>query len=773
MKKDVCTKIMKYAPYILILAIVCIFSYDLVFQPNSFFQQYSFFHNTGASVAIHQNINDNLEYPIWLPNLMSGEPNGNVGSMLSNPPLIVLNFFFDPILAFNINCIMHMLLLLLGTFYLSKYVLKRTDAAMIATAAIGTTRMVVYSGHFAWFLYGIAYIPWVFLFMIKAFEEDSYIRNTLIFSALLALQFLAGGVVHMYYSGFLYALYFIYQFIFIFKIRKGGISIKKNRLKRLVIIGALCVIVFLGLAACRLLYFMDSMQYASNRVHGMPLNEILSGRVNTLDVFIDKMLISNQTRYGNLNIIANILMVMGAVYGFRQRKKWPIFLTVSYLFFFILVTGYVVKLFLPIPGFDKIRLIDRFSIMNIITGGLLAGYGFIYLKDTLLKKKAIIKKWAFTGVLLIILIMSLAVTFDQLQLWTEKAESKHIVYDAEYAKTLKEDKGIYRIHFNEVRGVDGHNSNMELFWFDLESTYGIFGTQWDSRYFNEFMAPALSYKDKLFGLLNVKYVISHLDENITGFEQHDTFNVSRNIIVKGKYPQFSTGYIYKNNNFLPRAFFVDNSILVVGKGDYVKSLTYNLLLNDNFDPKKTVLVLYEDMKIGQIPQDELKMFDAIVLLAESIGDSFDMNTLKNYVEAGGRTFPDVNSDDLRLNLTEVEVYLGAIESGYEPLEITTFFTEDPNTIEIETAGKDGFVFVSEKMPLYEGWTAVSNNGEKNIMKGNAIFAAVKVDEDDKYLRFDFAPSKYRLGNRITIFTLLALIVIPILYYRYKKERREG
>jgi hypothetical protein len=287
------------------------------------------------------------------------------------------------------------------------------------------------------------------------------------------------------------------------------------------------------------------------------------------------------------------------------------------------------------------------------------------------------------------------------------------------------------------------------------------------------MSLALNNPQKFFGIMNVKYIVSSKPFNRTGFSFYSTFNISGNMISKGSYPRDGTGYIYKNENYLPRAFFVNESMLVIGDSAHVQNAGYWVLLNKNFDPTKLAVVLYEGKDLSQVSVSELSRFGSIILLSGSITSQNDILKLGNYVDNGGRIFPDVLNNEQSLNETEVNEYLASRISGFKPVEITRYYTEDPNTLEIKAPGSKGFIYLSEKMTLYDGWKAVSNNREKSLLKANGIFTAVFVDENDGLIRFDFLPKAYKIGHTITNISVVLLILIVVFYiFRLKKIKNK-
>ncbi len=742
---------------ILILLVLLVFGFDL-FGVNSFVYGYSWFHNVGGSFAQHQTSVRNGEFPLWLPNLMAGEPNWNVGSTTSNIPLLLLNYIFDPVVAFQINSILHYAFFLIGIYFLSRRVTESKNAALVSLAVVGSSRMVVYSAHFAWFMYGIAFIPWIFYFIILAVEEKRTVFCAIIAGVFAALQFIGGGVVHLYYSSFLFGLYFLYKGVACFEYKDNKIAIKRTQFWSVVVIVLVISLMFVGVVAYKLFPLVHGVQYASDRASGMPIEEILSERIGGLGDFVQEVLLSYDDRYGHLNIVGNILAILGVAYGISRRKPRIGFIWISYLFYFCIITGILVPLMIYVPGFTKIRLIGRFGIMNIILAGLLAGFGYKYCHD----KFEWTRKTGLAFTILLILGIGIVVNLGFLTSVADLKEPKSTIYGAEWAKLLSNDPDHFRIHINEVMGTDNHHINLELFWFDLESTYGIFGTQWDSRYFHEYMSGANFAPNRILGLLNVKYIISSaLVPNGTGLSLFKSFNVSSKISGES-YKKGNQGYVYYNPEYVHRGFYTNESMAVIGAADKVAELIYGgVLASGEFKTRKHVATALIGNSLKSIPFSQLIQFNALFVHPEGVQDEQDYAVLKRYSDQGGKVFPNIFQQQFEVSFQDIDAYLKSRSTEYIPVNITTYYDTDPNTLVMQIPNRKGFIFLSEKMSLYDGWRASSNGEAMEILPANGIFAVVPVDGKISELRFDFEPRSARTGRILSVITFGILVILGI------------
>jgi len=86
-----------------------------------------------------------------------------------------------------------------------------------------------------------------------------------------------------------------------------------------------------------------------------------------------------------------------------------------------------------------------------------------------------------------------------------------------------------------------------------------------------------------------------------------------------------------NEKFLPRAYFVNQSILIIGNKDRVLQVSYFLMSNDAFTPSSIAIV----QKYGSVSgiTNTINKFNAVVLTEGSL-DANAVPVLQNYVMSG-------------------------------------------------------------------------------------------------------------------------------------------
>ena len=112
------------------------------------------------------------QFPFWNPYVNGGNP------MLAHPdspflsPLYIFVLLFGPLIGIKIQIFVHLFIGLTGMFYLSRN-LNLSPKASYLTSFIfmfnSTYALHLSEGHAEWL--AMAFVPWVFLFFIKSFEQ--------------------------------------------------------------------------------------------------------------------------------------------------------------------------------------------------------------------------------------------------------------------------------------------------------------------------------------------------------------------------------------------------------------------------------------------------------------------------------------------------------------------------------------------------------------------------------------------------------------------------
>ena len=105
-------------------------------------------------------------------------------------------------------------------------------------------------------------------------------------------------------------------------------------------------------------------------------------------------------------------------------------------------------------------------------------------------------------------------------------------------------------------GASGYNHLAQIGIGTIKGGSGI----WFNEYLSYLSVAQQTNPAKLWGMLNNKYVISDRELNFPNLQFIDKFELCKECTIW----EASGPYLYENLKFMPRAYFVDKSILVIG-----------------------------------------------------------------------------------------------------------------------------------------------------------------------------------------------------------------
>lgn len=726
---------------------------------------------------LRQYVIEDRSWPLWDHMTFSGRPLFGFGMPLLYPLAIILSLFFHPYATLNLMMILHLLLAGLGMYMLAYEVLKNEKSALLSSVIYSLCPYLLISSlnHPFW-VYGLSYIPLELFLAIRAFKSKNFVPYSVLLGVVGGLHFLSSGILQWYYS-----VGFVCFYIFFKMFGKNW----KSR----VVKSALILVIFLCLTFSLIaVRFLPGNEWTSftNRGVGLPVEEILRvGHVEFSEI-IDNFVLTihpdskaGRNKFGQIGLMGFVIMIFGLYCHFKNKdykirnKDFVLFLILSMVFVSIFASGMFLKYMYNIPGIKSQRGLDRSLIIYVVCAALMAGFGFNYLFEKFKQKNYSKKKISVIFLIIMILVAGnlLFISKGAFSSFWGTFEHYSITEDNPVFLKIARDKDVFRFHVLEVRGIDWNNFLGASIPLGLESVYGTYGGGWDSRYFHTFLASTFASPAKLWGMLNVKYIISANELNDTNYKFIERFDgIPSDTISIANYNE--TAYLYANRKFLPRAFLVPTSVLVVGQLDYANQLMYGLLTNPNFDPSKSVIVqgkgVIDDYAIG-----ELTRYGAVFLTQGSVTQNSGF-ILDSYKKQGGLIFPDVLEGKNSLTPEEIDEFflkLGEVDKTPTTVKITSYYDETPNFMRIELNNQEGsFLSVSEKYTLYPGWTAEIDGKEADILLSNGVLSAVYVPPNSGEITFKYYPDSFKKGLRITAFSIIVVIVY-FGYLVYKKIRK--
>ncbi|MBI2664567.1 hypothetical protein HYX10_04475 [Candidatus Woesearchaeota archaeon] len=197
-----------------------------------------FFYNEAARTAIL----DYGQFPLWNAHYCGGTP------LLANPqsgflsPFFLFVLLFGAVAGLKLQALFYMILGLLGTFLAarklgSSSVSSALAAVIFMLSSWFAARVVV--GHTTFFPFAL--LPWAFYFYLKSLAAWKWLMAA---AAVLAVMFLSGGLYALYASVLLLASH-------------SALTAAEKRQLRPLLLAAAIFIVFLGLAAVKLLPMIE------------------------------------------------------------------------------------------------------------------------------------------------------------------------------------------------------------------------------------------------------------------------------------------------------------------------------------------------------------------------------------------------------------------------------------------------------------------------------------------------------------------------------------
>lgn len=763
----------KHIFYVSLLLAIVLIDFFAFLNPNTLYWSEVTATYYPRAVALKESITSYHDFfPLWQPYYFSGTPwfskADTLGSDYILMPLIMVvpNTFF----AVKLNYLLDMFLSGLAMYIFMIYLFKNEKAAFVASLIYTFNIWAILTfkwGHLST-INGYPFLPLVVMFVMKTLKEKKWVLNSVITALLMALSYRAGPDMKI----------FLWQTLIIFVYAAYHIltNFSKQQAVKTVLAFLIIFVLFFGLSAQRLLLTKEDLDL-SPRAHLS--YEESSGRKITLSQMFPRLIepvykgipMVRRVHYegGHLYYVGifAFLLALIAIIKKPLNKKILYFTIVAIISLFLVSGSFAFYLLWKyVPPFDSFRYMPRLLPIFTLSMAALAGAGYIIFEKYLKKK---FKLSGFSEKLVVVSV-SLLIIIDlcvfglspyyghKMQDVYKTNEDNHVL------QYISKQPGIFRIQTYETTGIDW---GIE-FWtipLKLENIYGYDST-WNSDYFNVYLGIASREPAKFWGILNVKYVTSMQELNISEFKFVEKFPECE--VCYPDVPNLDKAdgpYLYENMEFVPRAYFAQKSILVVGKKDGVVQTAYYLMLDKNFNPKTTIAVVGKE-SVDDYSAEELKRFDAVFLTEGSVTQN-SMTKLKSYVDNGGVLSPDIVNGKEAITEEEISNLL----KQYSAVPAKGISDEDIKTInfnkkEISVKKQTGFLTLSETYSIHPHWKIYADGKEKEILRVNGVVSAVYLEELAEKITFVYAPRSYVIGKWITILA----IVLVLTYFIYIKFR---
>lgn len=692
----------------------------------------------------------NNELALWTPYFYSGQP------LLAIPEnyMFDLNFlliylFRDIYLAMNLALVFYFFIAGLGMYLLVNSLAGSKKAGFIAAIIYmfnGLMHSFIITGHIN-ILAGYALIPFIFLSVHRALKTKEWLLYSLLAGILFALQIFSGSMIFFFYTALLVFFYFVFN---IFTKNFTGPLVKS------VFVGIVMVAAALSLASMKLLPVLEFTKMSSRAVN-VSFQEFLGYPIGFKD--IAGIAVTN-IGFSGASAAVGIAGFLLLVYGlFEYKKRIVIFSFAIAVFSLLFASGtFVADMMYRIPGFDKLRHVERSLVLFVFAASLLSAYGLIKLSERLRKYRAYEKHESliFVGVAFFVVLELLLLQNVPLPAKIVQPE------DVEVLGYMKNDNATFRsinLAQKEVIGAAGYSYYAQEGISEVKGGGGI----WVNDYVTFVGIAQQALSAKAFGILNVKYIVSDTKLEASNITLVDRFKPCKECAVWNAFGP----YLYKNELFLPRFYSVPNSILVAGNNAAARQLIYSLIFQ-NFEPKNTVLV--EGARINDYDAEFLKRFSIIFLVRDSV-DQDSIGKLREYAANGGIIVPDILNGQNTVSSEDISRIFSKTIGNYTEIKIDEYSI---SKVALNLDGEKGWLVASERFAYFPGWKASIGGKEYGIMKANNAVSAAYLDGERGKLVFEYMPNSYRIGKIISsIAFVLVLGCLAWLFYRKLRKKPEA
>ncbi len=320
-----------------------------------------------------QTILEHHQLPLWNPYYQSGAP------LLANPesrvlsPTFALTLLFGAVIALKLESVAFLWLGLLGTYVLLRhYGIGRIGSIGAALVSMLNSwyALHVTVGH-VW-AFNLGYLPWAFLFHLWALENP---RHAITTGLVLALMLLGGGPYPMLMTLLLLAVH------------AGAVIALGHQpwMKTTRVLGAI-VLLTVFFSAIKLLPALENLQtyprtteIASGYTGPALANALFNRTQDLLSVKAERVEEFNDTRMHE-GMYVGLATVALALLGVWRSPRRLLELLLVLGFFTWLTLGDKVpfgpwNLVHLLPGYDSMRMVQRFGIVSVFALSILAGFG--------------------------------------------------------------------------------------------------------------------------------------------------------------------------------------------------------------------------------------------------------------------------------------------------------------------------------------------------------------------------------------------------------------
>ncbi len=719
------------------------------------------------------------QLPLWNTYVWSGSPSHAIGDKWLFYPFVFPFFLLPLVLAMNMLVMGNIALAGLLMYGLIFHLTKSKKAGLVSALVFAFSAWFMSKGQcmFFWHTFPMSLVPAIFLCLVLLTRQKTlsgFLKKGAAAGILLGLQVISGTPEYfLYTSYFVMGIYLAVSVLTSQRLRK--------RLPFLIAAGLVIVGLCLSISAVKLLpanQFMkmtnrggewSGAEHPTTLRWGTPLNIFRFLARSSWTKLANyglggKTYVDNAVIYMNEEVceigLSGFLLALLALLKFRKRYVLALG-----------ATALTAVLMLNIPFYNLVRstlpMLSRFHVQGrilmlfVFAGAGLAGIGWTVL-STKIPKNWVNRAFIILVALIVVDLIILGHPPAKLQAGNDMLKGNHIM------QSLSEREGLFRIASFDVPGIDWaiHPVTIPL---EIQYNQGLDGLIWINDYM-EYIMIAHSYPSRLLGILNVKYGTSSALIEREGYSLEQSFEECGICDYPPGAMHYDGPHLYVNDNVLPRAYTIENAILVTGELDNVKNIVYGILVHPDFNPRTTA-VIHDPRSLSEMSQSALSAYKVVIPI--TLSNNADFSILASMKESGVRILPDILEGENQIDTAELEDILREMNGNVTTIQEVDVSHYTPNNVEVGPVTTGNFLILAEKYSMFPGWwKASTESNDVNMLRANAVGTAIPVSEIySDTVTFRYLPPPFVIGSILSLTGILIGIVLIWQPWRKKPEEK--
>ncbi len=334
-----------------------------------------------------------FNFPSWLPYIQCGFPVFAVGNQGFLYPInLILFFYFPAYIAYNLNYIIHFLLVGTFTYFFAKVIgLPRISALISAIIFMFNGFFLGHLEHMD-ILNSVIWLPLILIFIEKIVRGEKTSIYVILSGIFIGIQILAGHQQMTFYSLLCMVLYFLF----------GVLYEQHKKILKYLLILVLIMIIGIGVSAVQIIPTWELLSN-SNRAEGVSLKFANVGAFppeNFITFILPYFFGTMKNYWGKFNysegcVYVGILpLILFSFSFFLKKNRYVYFFALLAILSGILMVGSETPLYpllWHLPVFNSIRAPARFAYLLTFSISILAGFGFSCLISKRIKIKGILR----------------------------------------------------------------------------------------------------------------------------------------------------------------------------------------------------------------------------------------------------------------------------------------------------------------------------------------------------------------------------------------------